>query len=434
MSQYGGSLLVSLAKPDKQIALVDCNNFYVSCERVFQPAWEHRPVGVLSNNDGCIVARSNELKQAGIPMAAPYFKYRQRLQAMKAVITSSNYTLYGDMSDRVMRILSSFTPSIEIYSIDEAWLDLTGFQDIHIYARKIACETYQATGIPVSIGVAPTKTLAKIMNHQVKKYPCATKSLIFPKASYDIDALLSDVDVGDIWGIGKRWASSLKSKGIYTAKDLRDAPSVMIRKAFNVIMLRTQAELRGIQCFHSEDPAPKKQIISSRSFGRKVTDKKYLKEALAMHVAKAAQKLREQETVCGAMVIKIRSSPFSKTQKFYARHEFLEFSSLTSDTLLMTQKGFEVLEQIYKPDILYAKVGVVLCDIRDKNTYQGDFFTQDDIKNRHSLMQVIDKINHRFGKGTLIHGAEGLTKPWSMKNQHRTAAYTTDWHDIIQVS
>lgn len=417
---------MSLIKPDKQIALVDCNNFYVSCERVFQPAWQHRPIGVLSNNDGCIVARSNELKQAGIPMGAPYFKHKRQLQDMNAVITSSNYTLYGDMSDRVMRVLSSFTPDIEVYSIDEAWLDLTGFQNIASYADKIAHDTHKATAIPVSVGVAPTKTLAKIMSHQVKKHPSSIKSLIYPNDPCEIDRLLSDIDVGDIWGIGKRWASALKSIGIYTAKDLRDAPSSMIRKKFNVIMLKTQAELQGIQCFLTEDPAPKKQIISSRSFGTKVMDKAHLKEAIAMHIAKATEKLRGQDSVCGAMVVKIRSSPFSKTQQFYARNALCEFPEPTSDTLLMTQKAFEILEAIYKPHTHYTKAGIMLCDIRHKDAYQENLFLQTDTPNRQSLMQVMDQLNHRFGKGTLIHGAEGLIKPWSMKNQHRTPSYTTN--------
>lgn len=337
---------MSLIKPIKQIALVDCNNFYVSCERVFQPAWNHKPMGVLSNNDGCIVARSSELKKAGIPMGTPYFKYKQQLKDMGAIITSSNYALYGDMSDRVMKILSKFTPHIAVYSIDEAWLDLTGFQDIDAYSKHIACYTYKATGIPVSVGVAPTKTLAKIMSYQVKKHSDAVHSMVYPTQKNAQDTLLESMNIDDVWGIGKNWGKSLKSIGIYTAKDLRDAPSTLIRKKFNVIMLRTQAELNGIVCFDSNDSNPKKQIISSRSFGTKVIDKEHLKEAIAMHIAKATRKLREQGSVCGAMVIKIRSSPFLKP--FYTRNAVCEFHGLTSDTLLMTQYAFRELEYIYR--------------------------------------------------------------------------------------
>lgn len=427
-------MLVSSIKPDKQIALVDCNNFYVSCERVFQPAWQHKPVGVLSNNDGCIVARSNELKQAGIPMGAPYFKHKQQLKEMNAIITSSNYALYGDMSDRVMRILSSFTPHMEVYSIDEAWLDLTGFQNIDLYADQIAHNTHKATSIPVSVGIAPTKTLAKIMSHQVKKNHGSIRSLIYPNAIYEQNALLENIDIGDIWGIGKKWSESLKAIGIYTAKDLRDAPSAMARKRFNIIMLKTQAALNGVSCFEAEDPSPKKQIISSRSFGTKVTDKNHIKEALAMHIAKATEKLRKQNSVCGSMVVKIRSSPFSKNHPFYARNAVYEFPALTSDSLFMTQKAFETLEHIYRADIHYAKVGIMLCDIRSAEDTQINLFTDEDAIDRKALMKVMDDLNQRFGKGTLIHGAEGISKSWSMKNQHRTPAYTTNWQDIIQVS
>ena len=419
-------------KPIKYIALVDCNNFYVSCERVFQPAWYYKPVGILSNNDGCIVSRSNELKQAGIPMGVPYFRYKQQLKDMGAIIISSNYALYGDMSDRIMQILSGFTPNIEMYSIDEAWLDLTGFQDIDVYAKHIASYIYKAAAIPVSVGVAPTKTLAKVMCHYIKKYPSSLRSLVYPTEKQAQDSLLNSIQVEDIWGIGKRWGESLRNIGIYTAKDLRDAPSVIIRKKFNVIMLKTQAELQGISCFEKDNPKPKKQIISSRSFGRRVTDKEHLKEAIAMHVAKVAKKLREQHSVCGAIVIKIRSSPFSKS--FYARNTVCEFNVLTSDTLLMIQHAFSLLEEIYKPDILYAKAGVMVCDIRPADCYQRHLFNPDASNHRQKLMQVMDNLNHRFGKDTVIYGAEGLKKSWSMKNQHRTPAYTTDWHDIFSVN
>ena len=423
---------MSLIKPIKQIALVDCNNFYVSCERVFQPAWYNKPVGVLSNNDGCIIARSDELKKAGISMGVPYFKHKQQLKDMGAIITSSNYALYGDMSDRVMKILSKFTPDMEVYSIDEAWLDLTGFQNIDNYAKHIACYTHRATGIPVSVGVAPTKTLAKIMSHQVKKYSTSVRSLVYPTQKNAQDSLLESVNINDIWGIGKNWGKSLKSIGIYTAKDLRNASSALIRKKFNVIMLKTQAELNGIACFDDNASNPKKQIISSRSFGTKVTDKEHLREAIAMHIAKATRKLRQQNSVCGAMVIKIRSSPFSKS--FYARNAVCEFHGLTSDTLLMTQYAFRELEYIYKPNIFYMKAGVMLCDIRPADCYQGHLFASEDSNKRKDIMQVMDSINLRFGKSTIIYGAEGINKSWCMKNQHRTPAYTTDWQDILSVT
>lgn len=431
MLQFGALSLVSLIKPVKHIALVDCNNFYVSCERAFQPAWNDKPVGILSNNDGCIVSRSNELKQAGIPMGSPYFKYKQKLQDMGAIIVSSNYALYGDMSNRVMHILSKFTPKIEVYSIDEAWLDLTGFKDTEIYAEHIASYTHKTTAIPVSVGVAPTKTLAKIMCHYIKKSPASDNSLVYPTQKQQQDTLLGGIKVEDIWGIGKRWGQALRSIGIYTAQDLRDAPSVMLRKKFNVIMLKTQSELQGVSCFEEDDCSVKKQIISSRSFGKRVTQKEDLREAIAMHIATATKKLREQGSVCGAVIVKIRTSPFSES--FYVRSAVYEFDALTSDTLLIIQYAFGVLDSIYKPNKLYAKAGIVLCDIRPRDCYQGSLFGANDTKQRQNLMKTIDSINNRFGRDTLIYGSEGLYKSWRMKNKLKTPAYTTNWHDIFSV-
>ena len=293
---------------ERRIALVDCNNFYASCERVFHPAWEYRPVGVLSNNDGCIIARSNELKDAGIPMGAPYFQYREMLHKMGAVVVSSNYALYGDMSARVMNTLGQFTPGLEVYSIDEAWLDLTGFDPamLDAYGRKIVATTKQHTGIPVSMGIASTKVLAKIANRLCKKRKIPGQ--VFNLGSSEsLDAVLAAVDVEDIWGIGRRWAEKLRGQGIRTALDLRDADPHQMRHQYNVVMQRLVMELRGVPCLGCDDIEPKKQIIASRSFGERVTDVESLLEAVSMHASRAGEKLRAQRSACSAIQVSIRT-------------------------------------------------------------------------------------------------------------------------------
>jgi DNA polymerase V len=317
----------------RRIALVDCNNFYASCERVFHPAWEHRPVGVLSNNDGCIIARSNELKEAGIPMGAPFFKYRDQLRAMKAVIVSSNYTLYGDMSARVMNTLNQFTPDMEIYSIDEAWLNLTGFDPATLdsYARQIVATTHKNTGIPVSMGIGQTRVLAKIANRICKKRKIPGQVFNLGDAT-NLGAVLSGVPVGDIWGIGCRWAEKLQSHGIYTAYDLQQSDPSYMRDRYNVVMQRLIMELRGVECLGFEDIEPKKEIIASRSFGERVTDKQSLLEAVALHATRAGEKLRLQYSACKVLQVAIRTSKHSPNEPFFGRSAMIHFPVATSDT------------------------------------------------------------------------------------------------------
>lgn len=325
----------------RRIALVDCNNFYVSCERVFNPKWQNKPVGVLSNNDGCIIARSNELKQAGIPMGAPYFKYRDQLDAMNAIVVSSNYSLYADMSARVMDILSSFTPSFEIYSIDEAWLDLTGFDlnMLETYSKTIVNQTSQSTGIPVSMGIGKTKTLAKLANRICKKNNIASSVFNIEDVSSQ-DNILESVCVEDVWGVGRRWAVKLKQDGVHTALDLKRSDPIQIRRKYNVMLQRLVYELNGVPCFDLSFPEPKKQIIASRSFGVKVTDKQSILEAVALHATRAAEKLRLQDSVCGCLSVFIRTSPFSSKDPFFLNRHVFDFQQLpvTLENLLLLLK------------------------------------------------------------------------------------------------
>lgn len=418
----------------RRIALVDCNNFYASCERVFHPAWETRPVGVLSNNDGCLIARSNELKEAGIPMGAPYFKYRDQLKAMKAVIVSSNYTLYGDMSTRVMNTLSQFTPDMEVYSIDEAWLNLTGFDPATLdgYGRKIVMTAQQHTGIPVSMGIGPTKVLAKLANRICKKRKIPGN--VFNIGGADsLDAVLASFEIGDIWGIGRRWAQSLNTQGIFTALQLRDADAQAMRDQYSVVMQRLIFELRGINCMEFEDIEPKKQIIASRSFGERVTDKESLLEAVTLHASRGGEKLRLQGSACGAMQIMIRTGEHNPREPYYSRSATVRFTVPTADTRRLIGAARAGVEKLYKAGPRYAKAGIALLDIAQADAVQDGLFDQGDSDRSAKLMQTIDSLNRANGRGTVFFAGQGVNQAWAMKRDRMTAAFTTRWAELPSV-
>ena len=424
---------MSPANLPKRIALVDCNNFYASCERVFKPAWNDRPVGVLSNNDGCIIARSDELKEAGIPMGAPYFQYKEQLKKLQAVVVSSNYTLYGDMSNRVMSVLDQFTPHLEIYSIDEAWLDLTGFkaETLDAYARDIVYKTAKYTGIPVSMGIAPTKVLAKLANRICKKKNIPGRVFNLGSAE-NTDGILSTIEVGDLWGIGKRWSKKLNTHGIYTALDLKEANDTEIRKRYNVLMQKIVHELRGISCIEAEEPEPKKEIMASRSFGKRVTDKQDLVESVSFHATRAAEKLRQQNSVCSVIRVMIRSGRHNPRDIYYANSKVIQFSYPTSDTRHFIKAATLAIDQMYKPNIQYAKAGVSLFEISPKTALQRVLFDEGEPQTNWSeaLMKTIDDINSRYGKHTIRFASEGIEKPWAMKKNNVTQAYTTRWTEL----
>ncbi|MEL7314838.1 MAG: Y-family DNA polymerase [Cyanobacteria bacterium J06559_3] len=423
------------SQPPRRIGLVDCNNFYASCERAFNPQWANVPLGVLSNNDGCIVARSSELKQAGIPMGAPYFKWRDQLAAMGAVVVSSNYALYGDMSHRVMSVLGEFTPELEVYSIDEAWLDLTGFDpaELDAYGREVVSKTQQYTGIPVSMGMAPTKVLAKLANRICKQRRIPGQ--VFNLGSADaLDEVLAMVPVEDIWGIGRRWAKRLKQQHIQTAKELKEADPSALRQRYNVVMERIVLELRGIPCLEFEDIAPRQTIQVSRSFGVKVTAKKDLLEAAATYASRAAVKLRQQHSVCAALQVSIRSSRFHPSEPQCAAATTIAFPVPTADTRPLIAAATTGIEQIYQPGIRYAKAGIMLLDISPAATTQQHLFAVGDSEKSARLMATLDQLNQTLGAKTLFFAREGMQQPWSMKRDNVTPAYTTRWSDIPVVS
>ena len=408
-------------------ALVDCNNFYASCERLFRPELKNIPVVVLSNNDGCIVARSQEAKDLGIKMATPLFKVMDLIKQHQVQVFSSNYTLYGDISSRVMQTLEEFTPNQEVYSIDEAFLDLSGFSNLEKYAQKIRSTVYQHVGVPVCVGIAPTKTLAKLANYGAKKFK-ATGGVVDLSDPERQKKLLAITPVSEVWGVGRKNTESLKKKGITTALSLAQMNTQQIRQHYSIVMERTVRELNGEACIELEDsPVTKQQIMCSRSFGEKITDYATLRETICEFAARAAEKLRGENQLAHVVNVFIRTSSFVKTDPNYsnsATGKLIQPSFDTCDILAMTTKLFD---SIYKDNYRYAKAGVMLGDFCSPNQMQFDLFTpKSDETNRDKLMQVVDTINHS-GQGQIWFGGQRPKKDWFMKQAHLSPAYTTRW-------
>ncbi len=416
----------------KIYALVDCNNFYASCERVFQPSLARRPVVILSNNDGNVVARSDEAKKLGIPFAAPYFKWKSCIEKNGVAVFSSNYTLYGDMSRRVMELLAGFTPEIEIYSIDEAFLSVEGLApDITAYARGIRSDIFQWTGIPVSVGIAPTKTLAKVANRIAKKNPdCGGVFNFCDVPSHD--AALEKVGVDDVWGVGRQYGEMLKKNGIYTARELRDAPDVWVRKKMTIVGLRMVLELRGISCLSFDEvPSPKKGIVSSRSFGRPVEGLPELREALAGYVARGAEKLRFQGSLASFVSVFLMTNRFKHDEPQYSNGMTMKLPVATAYTPRLFRHADRILERIYRRGFRYKKIGVMFTGIIPAGNAQLDLFScAHDTEKTERLMQTMDDLNRRMGRGTVRFASEGIARSWQMRRHYLSARYTTHWNEI----
>lgn len=411
-------------------ALVDCNNFYVSCERVFNPALEGRPILVMSNNDGCVVARSNEVKSLGIPMGTPIFKVRHLIERHNVVCLSSNYTLYGDMSRRVMETLGGFAPKMEIYSIDEAFLDLTGFAhcDVTVYARQICDTVRQWTGIPVSIGLGRTKTLAKLANHLAKKAIPATGVYNLADAP-DLTVVLSQAPVEAIWGIGSRIQKKLNRAGIMTAAQLCEVDDTWMRTKFGVTGLRTVWELRGRSCLNLEDAAPNKNILCSKSFGRSVETLEDLCESIAAYTSRAAEKLRGQKLAAGVITVFIMTNLFRGPR--YVNYRTCELPVACNNTPELITHALDVLRRIYRQGYRYKKAGVLLDQLVPEDRVQGSLF--DDISNRRrgrKLMAIMDAVNDQMSAGTLFSAACGLERRWKTRFGQRSFHYTTSWAEL----
>lgn len=418
-------------------ALIDGNNFYVSCERVFNPRLEGKPVVVLSNNDGCVVARSAEVRALGIKMGEPWFKLKDMARKHGILAYSSNYTLYADMSNRMMRVLGSYSPQQEIYSIDECFLGLAGFRKAELPAmgRRIRRQVKQWVGLPVCVGIAPTKTLAKLANH------CAKKGLAGDEGVCDFgqmnkaerDDLYGRIAVGEVWGVGRRLTERLAGLGITTVRDLSNADPGMLRREFSVVLERTVMELRGVSCLELEEVAPpKKQIVCSRTFGAYIHTLAELEEAVASYLARAAEKLRRQGSVANGVEVYIRTNPFNESHPQYQQAIVVPLTQATSDTVRLTRAALWGLKRIYRPGFAYQKAGVMLMDLHPANQTQGVLF-ETASPARPALMKVIDQANARWGRGTLKLAAEGVTKPWQMKRERMSPAYTTRWQDLPRV-
>jgi len=415
-------------------ALVDCNNFYVSCERIFAPSLEGRPVVVLSNNDGCVVSRSNEAKKLGIGMGVAFFKVKDLVVKSGLVALSSNYTLYADMSRRVMDTLCNFTPEIEVYSIDEAFLNLSGFgDDLTDYGRKIRQTVKQWTGMPVSIGIAETKTLAKIANRIAKHSPEAAGVFELTEQSR-IDEALAQTSVEHIWGIGIRTCIKLKREGIKTALALRGVDVEWMRRRFGVTGVRTVYELRGMSCYELEDQPPaKKGITVSRMFGRKVETVEELKEAIATYATRAGEKLREGGLAAGAMTVYVMTSRFVNPKKRYFNSRGVYFPVATNYTPKLIEYATRMIQRLYKKGFLYAKAGLILGDIVPEGKVQGNLFDQADRQKSRRLMRAIDAVNLKLPDSRLIWAAEGIDQPWQTKFAKRSKRYTTRWDELAEV-
>ncbi|XSG84576.1 MAG: Y-family DNA polymerase [Methylohalobius sp. ZOD2] len=418
------------ARSDR-FALVDCNNFYASCERVFQPRLDGRPVVVLSNNDGCVIARSQEAKALEIPMGAPYFKIEPLIRRHRVAVFSSNYALYGDMSRRVMQVLAGFAPRIEIYSIDECFLDLAGMPaNLTAYALEIARTVRQWTGIPVSIGIGPTKTLAKIANRLAKRGGSPDGPMLDWERLPSPESALAAVPVEDVWGIAGRSGKRLRALGIDHAQALREADPKRLRQHFGVVMERIGRELRGVSCLPLETiPPHRKQILTSRSFGRRLTEFDDLRAAVTAFAARAGEKLRDQELCAQALTVFLHTSPFDSRQPYYANARTLAFERPTQNTGDLIRAAVRGLTQIHRPGPAYQKAGVMLLDLVPTGIGQGTLFDIETKRPRRSehLMTVLDDINRRYGRQTLHYAGEALSGRWRMRQTLKSPSYTTRW-------
>ena len=414
-------------------ALIDCNAFYCSCERICQPALKRVPVVVLSNNDGCIIARTSEAKVLGIPMGAPYFKVRDQLQAAGVVVRSSNYTLYADISNRVMRTIADLVPAIEVYSVDECWADMTGITEREALGRQVRARLLRDIGMPVGVGISTTKTLAKLANWAAKKWP-ATGGVVDLTDPARQEKLLRLAPVDEVWGIGRRLAPRLLTLGIRTAWDLAQFDVATLRQTFGVTLERTARELRGVQCLDmNEGPPPKQAICSSKMFGHKLQDLAPIREALATYVTRAAEKLRSQQSQCGAIQVGLQTQVHNPDQPRYAHALSVALPASTDDTRAILVPALAALEAIYRPGFAYSKCSILLTDLRQRGEVTADLFAPAPRPGSEQLMATLDAINKREGRGTVRLGRVPADPAWGMRRDMKSRCFTTRWDEVIGV-
>ena len=431
------STINQAGQTNQLFALVDVNNFYVSCERVFAPKLEGVPMVVLSNNDGCAVARSAEVKALGVKMATPWFQMKDLAKQHGIQAYSSNYTLYGDMSSRVVEVLRRFTPNLEVYSIDESFLQietvLKQYADPTSLGQIIKQDVKDTTGLPVCVGIGTSKTLAKLANHLAKKHPqfagvCDISSM--PKEA--LYQWMAETAVGEVWGIGGKTAKKLKELKINSVFDLAQISPQAMRQQFGVVIERICYELRGVSCLQLEEVAPaKQQIISSRSFGKPVTSMEELAESVATHAARGAEKLRSQKSVTGALTIFVQTNPHKPFEPQHHQSITVVLSDPSDNTLTLTSAALKGLKQIYKTGFKYKKAGVILNLLADKPTMQQSLFDDIEVKGKSAgLMKAMDSINSRFGNAAIKTAASGTKQDWQMRSANRSPNYTTQWDEL----
>ncbi|HOU97788.1 MAG TPA: Y-family DNA polymerase [Bacteroidales bacterium] len=416
-------------------ALVDCNNFYVSCERIFRPDLNGKPVVVLSNNDGCVISRSNEAKALGLPMGAPIFEYRELFKKHKITYFSANFSLYGDISRRIMNILAEFCPDLEVYSVDEAFLDFSkillhdSYKDLGI---KIKEYVYRCTGVPVSIGFAPTKSLAKIANRIAKKYPAQTQGVHVMDTDEKRIKALKWIEVEDIWGIGRQYSKKLKAMGVFNGADFIQLPDGWVRAKMSVVGLRLKKELMGESCLKLEEVKDKKNISIGRSFEKELFDLDSLKERIAAFASMSTAKLRKQHSVCGIVLVYMHSNFYKKDTTPFYRQMVIKLPFKTNSTIEVVKYCKFAIEKIYHPEYGIKKAGVVLSDIIPDKVIDLNLFEQR--KAEHdALMQTVDRINDKMGTFTVHLASHNKSLKYKTLQQHLSPRYTTRWEDILKI-
>lgn len=417
----------------QSIALIDCNSFYASCERIFNPKLLGKPIVVLSNNDGCIITRSAEAKALGIKMGEPYFKAKKIIEKNNVKVFSSNYSLYGDISQRVMEILLGFSPEVEIYSIDEAFLNFKGFKNHELltYCKHIRQTIKQWVGIPVSIGVGSTKTLSKIANHLAKK-EADYEGICILKGDEKIEEALNRIEIGDVWGIGRRLSKFLRNYEVRTAKQFAFLDRRWIRKNMGVVGEKIQLELCGVSCLDLELlPSPKKSCCVSRSFSRPIEKIEELQESIANYGSRVAEKIREEGLIAQSMSIFVLTNHFNKKEKQYSSSIKLQLDYPTSDSKLIVKRAVEGIQRIYKEGYRYKKAGIILYELHSSSSVRG--LLDYDKPRTDSLMRSLDEINYRYGSATLRLAAEGIRRSWHMRREKVSPCYTTSFDQLMIV-
>lgn len=426
---------IDYSSAPSRIALIDGNNFYCSCERVFNPRLEGKPMVVLSNNDGCVVARSAEVKALGVKMGVPWHQLKDLAKQHGIIAYSSNYALYGDMSRRMMEVIGQFSPDQEIYSIDESFLDLSTFQHLCLqaYGQQIRQRVRQWTGIPVCVGIGPNKTLAKLANHIAKKHHDHNSVCdLCAMPTEAVSKLFAEISASEVWGVGPRIAKRLIAMGIETVADLRAAPPALMRAEFSVVTERTVRELAGERCQALDDIAPdKQQIMCSRSFGTLIHEAQQVAEAVSIYTARAAEKLRRQQSLAGGLYLFIHTNPFRERDPQYSKGITIPLPDPTDDTIMLTKAALFGLRRIYKPGFLYMKAGVMLVDLVPRNQRQATLFDDEAaLTRRMHLMATIDRVNQEFGRSTVRLASAGTEAAWKMRQNRKSPSYTTRWEEL----